>query len=123
MFKPCQHRWYVHQQKTTQTMFAPLAFYHIKITVSQRKLKVTLTQISTHLYSTLLQKAWQNVEKGLRNPTHGNPTNGKFLEGIIPFSKEHLQNSTSVRNWNFLQLINLIKKEKIDSLPSNTAHG
>lgn len=66
MFKSCQHRYHVQQQKTTQTMFAPLAFYYIKITVSQKKLRVTLIQISTHLYSPLLQKERQNVEKGPR---------------------------------------------------------
>lgn len=73
MFKSCQHRRHVHQQKTMQTMFAPLAFYHTKVTVSQRKLRVMLTRISTHLCSPLLQKERQNLEKGLRKPNSWKP--------------------------------------------------
>lgn len=110
MFKSCQHRCHVQQQKTTQTMFAPLAFYYIKITVSQKKLRVTLIQISTHLYSPLFQKERQNVEKGPRKSNTWKLNTWYISWRNNPFLWRASAVSMSVRNWNFLQLINLIIK-------------
>lgn len=74
-----------------------------------------LAKISTHLYFRLLWKERQNKKtadvkfKTVEKKAQRNPTHGRFLERTIICSKEHLYYSMSIRNWNFLQLINLIK--------------